>query len=184
MSLAKEYFIETAAVAGTVTQSGSGNAWGPGGGGTLQSNLAISDNTRTVSSVANPGSATRVIELRDFGFPSLPARAQLLGILLSVEGLSNSGVAQDKSIRVTLDGVETGDDKATHTWSIIEEVVTYGALNDAWKIGPFGIDYSAIGFNLSYQSTGGADFMFLDHVTAQIAYRCGSRVSVATAVLG
>ena len=106
----------------------------------------LSDPTTEATVSVPAGETSQYIVIRDIDF-GIPESAVVNGISISVNRSKSAGNIKDEEVRLILDGVILGDNKASGDgWPTSGEVATYGSSEDSWGVELTGADVNSDAF--------------------------------------
>jgi hypothetical protein len=125
---------------------------------------------------------SNVLTLTGFGF-NVPSFALVSGITVTIKRRADKpGQIVDKSIRLIIAGVQSGENKASSTtWSASDATIKYGATNDKWSVQPLTPSLvNSIGFGIAMQVQNGvsASAAFIDYISITVTYSGNSQTPV------
>lgn len=110
-----------------------------------------------------------------FGF-NVPAAATITGVVVTIERHSTLVSTVDQEVRVVRTGVVAGDNKASaSSWSLADDIATYGAQNDLWglALGPNDVNSAAFGAAVAAKnSNAAAASPQIDQMRVTVHYTC------------
>lgn len=169
---------------GTIT-----NEERPGNDFTNPGYAAASDDSRTIADVSGGGSVSDWLRCVNFGFTTgdIPDGAVITGIEVTIEDHGETTNISDSAIYLRTSAGQSGNNKATNTWTTSDYVWTYGGDGDMWgtsyddadiRDSTFGVDISATNSHPNQ-----AREARIDHVQVRIYYSTGATVSMNPAAM-
>ena len=124
--------------------------------------------------------SSNILTLTSFGF-SLPTNSTINGIIVSIKRHSGTtSQITDKTIKLVVGGVQSGDNKASATpWTNADQVIKYGAATNKWTVSGLTaskVNASNFGVAIQVQNSSTAGTAFIDHVSITVYYTPGTQL--------
>lgn len=124
--------------------------------------------------------SSNTLTLTSFGF-SLPSNSVINGIIVSIKRRSApTSQITDKTVKLIIGGVQSGDNKASTTlWTNSDQVIKYGAATNKWTVSGLSaskVNASNFGIAIQVQNSSSAGTAYIDHVSITIYYAPGTQL--------